>query len=73
MCLQVKGSELNIQRLLKAVTALDIASARAKHADWCDGVRPAFLTTQQAAEVRFRIRADMNSDLPVLTVTYAEW
>lgn len=46
--LQVKASEMSIQRLLKAVTALDIASARAKYADWCSGVKPSFLTRQQA-------------------------
>ena len=48
---QVKASTLNIQRLLKAVTALDIATARGRHATWLQGLRPIFLSHDEASQV----------------------
>ena len=51
---QVKADTLNLQRLMKAVTALDVASARAGHATWLGAVRPTFLSTEEAAQVRRR-------------------
>lgn len=47
----VKGSTMSLQRLMKAVTALDIASARARHATWLSGSRPSFISEAEAAEV----------------------
>ncbi|KAL0040772.1 hypothetical protein WJX79_005089 [Trebouxia sp. C0005] len=46
----VKTSTLNLQRLLKAVTALDIATARARHAAWLQAVKPVFLSVDEAAQ-----------------------
>lgn len=51
MSIQVKTSTLNLQRLLKAVTALDIATARARHAAWLQAVKPVFLSVDEAAQV----------------------
>ena len=52
---QVKASTLNLQRLLKAVTALDIATARARHAAWLQAVKPVFLSPDEAAQVHIRV------------------
>jgi len=52
---QVKASTLNLQRLLKAVTALDIATARARHAAWLQAVKPVFLSTDEAAQVHIHV------------------
>ncbi|KAL0032477.1 hypothetical protein WJX77_002790 [Trebouxia sp. C0004] len=46
----VKSSTLNLQRLLKAVTALDIATARARHAAWLQALKPVFLSADEAAQ-----------------------
>lgn len=51
LSLMVKESTMSLQRLMKAVTALDIACARAKHAAWCDGQQPVFISEVEAAEV----------------------
>ncbi|KAA6418330.1 MAG: 2 family [Trebouxia sp. A1-2] len=50
MARPVKTSTLNLQRLLKAVTALDIATARARHAAWLQAVKPVFLSVDEAAQ-----------------------
>ena len=47
----VEESTISLQRLMKAVTALDIASARGRHASWLKGVRPVFITDAEASEV----------------------
>ena len=47
----VKESTLSLQHIMKAVTALDIACARGKHAVWCSGKQPVFISQTQAAEV----------------------
>jgi len=52
---QVKASTLNLQRLLKAVTALDIATARAGHAAWLKAVKPIFLSADEAAQVHIHV------------------
>jgi len=52
---QVKASTLNLQRLLKAVTALDIATARAGHAAWLQAVKPVFLSADKAAQVHIHV------------------
>ncbi len=51
LCLQVAQNTRSIGVLLRAVTALDIASARAKHAAWAGAVRPVFLTPEEAEQV----------------------
>ena len=51
----VKQSTMSLQRLMKAVTALDIASARARHATWLLGTRPVFISEAQASEVSHAI------------------
>ncbi len=53
--IQVKASTLNLQRLLKAVTALDIATARARHAAWLQAVKPVFLSPDEAAQVHIHV------------------
>ncbi len=53
--IQVKASTLNLQRLLKAVTALDIATARARHATWLQAVKPVFLSPDEAAQVHIHV------------------
>ncbi len=55
MSIQVKASTLNLQRLLKAVTALDIATARARHAAWLQAVKPVFLSVDEAAQVHIHV------------------
>ena len=49
--LQVAKNARSIGFLLRAVAALDIASARAKHAAWAGAVRPTFLTPEEAEQV----------------------
>ncbi len=56
---QVKASTLNLQRLLKAVTALDIATARARHAAWLQAVKPVFLSPDEAAQVHIHVIVTM--------------
>lgn len=46
---------MNLQRLLKAVTALDVATARARHAAWLQAVRPVFLSADEAAQVHIHV------------------
>jgi len=41
--------------LLKAVTALDIATARARHAAWLQAVKPVFLSPDEAAQVHIHV------------------
>ena len=53
--IQVKASTLNLQRLLKAVTALDIATACARHAAWLQAVKPVFLSADEAAQVHIHV------------------
>ena len=36
---------------MKALTALDMASARGKHATWLNGTRPAFISAEEADQV----------------------
>jgi DNA mismatch repair protein MutS2 len=38
-----------IQGMLAAVTQLDIVAARAKHTQWCDGIRPVFLDSRSSS------------------------
>ena len=64
---QVKASTLNLQRLLKAVTALDIATARARHAAWLQAVEPVFLSADEAAQVHIHVI------ITVMVVTLACW
>ena len=52
----VKGSTMSLQRLMKAVSALDIASARARHAAWLNGSKPTFISEAEALEVCFSSR-----------------
>lgn len=47
----VKESTMSLQHIMKAVAALDIACARGKHAVWCGGKRPVFLSQAEAEEV----------------------
>ena len=49
--LQVAKNSRSIGFLLRAVTALDVASARAKHAAWAGAARPTFLTPEEAEKV----------------------
>lgn len=37
-------------QVLQAVTALDVGTARGRHAAWCGGVRPSFLSPEDAAQ-----------------------
>ena len=47
----VKKSTVSLQRMIKAVTALDIATARAQHATWLSGERPVFISPAEASQV----------------------
>ena len=51
LSLMVKQSTVSLQRMMKAVTALDIAAARANHASWMSGKRPQFISAAEASEV----------------------
>lgn len=51
LSVMVKKSTVSLQRMMKAVTALDIATARSKHAAWLSGKPPAFLSAAEASEV----------------------
>ena len=51
LSVMVKKSTVSLQRMMKAVTALDIAAARAKHATWLSGKRPMFISAAEASEV----------------------
>ena len=47
-CLQVAQHAGAIERVLEAITALDLATARARHAAWLGAVRPSFLSAEDA-------------------------
>lgn len=51
LSVMVKKSTVSLQRMMKAVTALDIATARGKHATWLSGKRPVFISAAEASEV----------------------
>jgi len=42
LCLRVQ--------VLEAVAALDVCTARGRHAQWCGGVRPSFLSIEAASQ-----------------------
>lgn len=51
LSLMVKKSTVSLQRMMKAVTALDIATARSKHATWLSGKRSVFISAAEASKV----------------------